>query len=211
LAAAVSAGSALAGLAAANITVYDNFGPGNGGFDYNWGLGWTVAGEDVPNQFGVEQAFLFTPSDSGPVSDIWVAMWYVPLDAGVDEVVVRLAENTNGSYPLLADVMQEWTISDFEDWSAWSPPHHLVGDGGSILEAGTSYWLWAAPANDTTWTGWCMNLDPGLTLPHTLRREGEDWLAVGNETASAFRVDVVPMPGSVGLLGVAGLLATRRR
>ncbi len=200
-----------AGSATAGITVYDNFGPDHDGFDYNWGLGWSVAGENVPAQFGVEQAFLFTPGESGPVSDIWVAMWYAPIDPGADEVIVRLAENTNGAYPQLDDVMESWTITDFESWSAWSEPHHLAGDGGSYLNAGTSYWLWAAAANDTTWTGWCMNLDPALTLPHTMRREGEDWLSVGNETASAFRVDVVPAPTSLGALGLGGLLALRRR
>ena len=33
------------------LTIHDNFGPDHGGFDYNWGLGWTVAGADVPAQF----------------------------------------------------------------------------------------------------------------------------------------------------------------
>jgi hypothetical protein len=37
-----------------------------------------------------------------------------------------------------------------------------------------------------------LNIDPTLTCPHTLRREGEDWLPVFNETASAFRIDVQP-------------------
>ncbi|MEW6746159.1 MAG: hypothetical protein AB1486_25750 [Planctomycetota bacterium] len=52
-----------------------------------------------------------------------------------------------------------------------------------------SYWLWAS-GGDASWCGWCMNIDPRLTCPHTLRREGEDWLPVANETASAFRVDI---------------------
>ena len=36
-----------------------------------------------------------------------------------------------------------------------------------------------------------MNENPSLTCPHAMRREGEKWLPVSNETASAFRVDVV--------------------
>jgi hypothetical protein len=92
--------------------------------------------------------------------------------------------------PTEEDVLEEWTITDFEDWSAWSPPHHLAGSGASVLEEGQSYWLWAVAASDTTWTGWCLNIDPYLTLPHTLRRENEDWLPIANETASAFRVDL---------------------
>ncbi|MFG0253015.1 MAG: hypothetical protein ACF8NJ_09100 [Phycisphaerales bacterium JB038] len=199
------------GAATAGTTVYNNFGPDYGGFDYNWGLGWTIAGENVAAQYGVEQAFQFVPSEGGALSDIWVPMWYVPIDAGIDEVVLRLVANTNNAYPLLGDVMEEWTISDFESWSDWSEPHHLVSDGGSLLEAGVSYWLWAAPTTDTTWAGWCMNIDPALTLPHTLRREGEDWLALGNSTAPALRVDVVPAPASFSALGLGALLTVRRR
>lgn len=202
---------ALASAAGANITVYNNFGPDNDGWDYNWGLGWTVAGDGLDQQFGVEQAFLFTPSESGPVSDIWVAMWRVPFVPGPHEVVYRLAHNTNDAFPEMGDVMQEWTLDQFEPWTDWSPPHHLEGDGTSYLQAGQSYWLWAQATLETTWTGWCMNVDPSLTLPHTLRRDGEDWLPIGNDTASAFRVDVIPAPGSIGVLALAGLAGLRRR
>ena len=182
-------------LASAQVTVYDNFGAGYGGFDYNWGLGWTVAGENLTSsQYGVEQAMSFTPTTSGVLSDVWVAMWYVPLDSGYDEVTLKLTTNPSGLPPEPADVMEEWTITSFQSWSAWSPPHHLLGDGGSYLLAGQSYWLWAV-AGDTTWTGWCMNEDPAFTCPHAMRREGENWLPVSNETASAFRVDVLTQPG----------------
>jgi hypothetical protein len=210
-------GSALMALFAAaaggQITVYDNFGAGHDGWDYDWGLGWTVAGEDVTAQYGVEQAMGFTSTASGPVSDIWVAMWYVPLDAGYDEVTVRLARNPDDLPPTDGDVMEEWTITEFESWTHWSPPHHLEGDGSSYLVQGESYWLWAV-GGETTWAGWCVNSDPGLTCPHTLRREGEDWLPIGDETASAFRVDLaagcsgdVDGDGDTDLGDLAALLA----
>ena len=48
----------------AGTTIYDNFGPDHDGFDYNWGLGWTIAGPDVPAQFGVEQAMGFTAAET---------------------------------------------------------------------------------------------------------------------------------------------------
>jgi len=32
-------------------------------------------------------------------------------------------------------------------------------------------------ARDDSNTGWCKYIDPGLLYPHTIRREGEDWLA----------------------------------
>ncbi len=170
-------------------TIYDNFGPDHDGFDYNWGLGWTIAGGDVPAQFGVEQAMGFTADTTGLLSDIWVAMWYVPLDSQPDEVTVYLVRNPSGQPPMPGDVLEQWTITEFGSWSQWNPPQHLVGSGSTVIEAGESYWLWAV-GGATTWCGWCMNIDPGFTAPHTIRREGEDWLPVSDETASAFRVDV---------------------
>ncbi len=207
-------GLVLAGAAGASgAPVYNNFtGPAHDGWDYNWGLGWTVAGENVPAQYGVEQAMLFYPSQGGVVSDIWVAMWYVPLDSQPDVVTLRLAANPNGLPPTPQDVLEEWTITSFQSWSQWNPPQHLVGDGSAVLEAGSSYWLWAS-GGSTTWCGWCLNSDPSLLCPHTLRREGENWLDIANETASVFRVDVVPEPVSLAMLmaGMAMLCGRGRR
>jgi hypothetical protein len=173
----------------AQITVYNNFGPGNGGWDYNYGMGWTVAGINVPAQYGCEQAMGFQSTASGAVSDVWVAFFYCPLDTLTDIVTVKLAENPNGLPPTPENVMEEWTITEFQSWSQWSPPHHLEGSGASNLQESSSYWLWAS-GGITTWCGWCLNINPALTCPHTLRREGENWLPISLETASAFRVDV---------------------
>ena len=85
--------------------------------------------------------------------------------------------------------MEEWTITEFGSWSQWNTPHHLIGNGTSELELGKSYWIWCV-AKETTWCMWCMNIDPAFTCPHTIRREGENWLNISNETAAAFRVDV---------------------
>ena len=173
-------------------TVYNNFGPGHEGWDYNYGLGWTVAGDSVPQQYGCEQAMLFQSTVNGIVTDIWVAFFYVPMSTMADTVTIRLTGNPQGLPPTFEDIMEEWIITEFEDWYQWSPPHHLQGNGTSELEEGESYWLWAV-GTETTWTGWCMNIEPTLTCPHTLRREGENWLPISNETASAFRVDYGPI------------------
>jgi hypothetical protein len=182
--------------ALARVTTYNNFGPGHDGWDYNWGLGWTVAGENVPAQFGVEQAMAFEATASGTLSDIWVAVWYVPLDSQPDLVTVYLARNPSGLPPRPEDILEQWTITQFGSWSQWNPPQHLTGNGSTIITQGDSYWLWAV-GGPTTWCGWCLNLDPALTCPHTMRREGEGWLPVGNETASAFRVDLAEDPASM--------------
>ena len=171
------------------VTVYNNFGPEHEGWDYNYGLGWTVAGENVPQQYGVEQAMGFPSLENGVVCDIWIAFFYAPMSTMPDTVTVMLAHNPSGAPPEPQDVMEEWVLTDFNDWYQWYPPHHLTGNGSSVLQRGESYWLWAV-AGEETWTGWCMNIEPALTCQHTMRREGEDWLPIANETASAFRVDV---------------------
>ena len=170
-------------------TAYNNFGPGNNGWDYNWGLGWTIAGTNVGSQYYVEQAMAFESAVDGYVSDVWVAISYVPLSGSPDTVILRLAENPEGLPPDSANIMEEWTLTEFDNWSQWNTPIHLAGNGTSYIEQGKSYWLWAY-AKETTWTMWCMNEDPSFTCPHTLRHENEPWLPVANETASAFKVDV---------------------
>jgi len=175
----------------AQVTVYSNFGPGHEGWDYNFGLGWTVAGDSVANQYGVEQAMQFQSNIDGMVTDIWVAFFYVPTSPPPDTVTIRLAGNPDAAPPVPEDVLEEWTITEFESWDQWHPPIHLQGGNVALLEEGKTYWLWAI-AGETTWCGWCLNIDPALTCPHTLRREGEDWLPIQQETASAFRIDVDP-------------------
>ena len=170
-------------------TVYNNFGPGHGGWDYDYGMGWTVAGINVPQQYGCEQAMLFQSTAGGMVTDIWVAFFYVPMSGMPDTVTIKLAGTIQGQLPDSTRIMEQWTLAEFQSWSQWNPPIHLVGNGASHLEAGAWYWLWAT-GGETTWCGWCLNSNPGLTCPHTLRREGQGWLSISNETASAFRVDV---------------------
>jgi hypothetical protein len=175
--------------AVGQMTVYNNFGEGHDGWDYNYGLGWTISGDSVESQYGVQQAMEFQSTEDGVVTDIWVAISRVPMSSPADTVIIRLCENPTGMPPDTADIMEEWTLTSFASWSQWNTPHHLVGNGTSILEEGHSYWLWAI-GNDETWTMWCMNEDPAFTCPHAMRREGENWLSVSNETASAFRVDL---------------------
>ena len=176
-------------VANAQVTAYNNFGQGNEGWDYNWGLGWTIAGTNVGSQYYVEQAMAFESTVDGYVSDVWVAISYVPLSSPADTVIIRLAENPNGLPPDSAYIMEEWMLTEFDSWSQWNTPIHLEGNGNSYLEEGKSYWLWAY-AVETTWTMWCMNEDPSFTCPHTIRHENEPWFPISNETASAFRVDV---------------------
>lgn len=200
-----------AGTCAQADIAYNNFGAGNGGFDYNWGIGWTVAGpNNGSGQFGVEQAQAFTAGASGELTDIWVPIWRVPFSSPADEVTVHIATHSGDAPPTTTDILESWTLNSFESWSDWSMPHQLTSAGGIDIVAGEKYWIWME-GGDTTWTGWAMNSDPALTFDHTLRRDGEDWLDISQSTAGALRVDVVPAPGALALLGLGGLGAARRR
>jgi Secretion system C-terminal sorting domain len=172
------------------VTVYNNFGAGQDGWDYTHTTGWTISGYDVAQQYGVEQAMGFESTADGMMSDIWLAVSYCTPSSLPDTVVVFLVENPDGLPPDSANIIEEWTIAGFGSWSQWNTPFHLEGNGTSYLQEGKSYWLWAI-GKETTWTMWCLNEDPALTCPHTIRRENEDWLNISNETAGAFRVDVI--------------------
>jgi hypothetical protein len=172
------------------VTVYNNFGPGNGGWDYVPNFGWSVAGPDVaPPQFGIEQAMQFKPTTTGVVTDLWVALFYMPNDPQYDEVTIKLARNPDGAPPEPGDVMEEWIITDFPECGTWKAPQHLMGKGTSYLEESETYWLWAV-GGQTTWCGWSMNLKPNLTCPSTYRIDGQNWVPISNVTAPAFRIDV---------------------
>lgn len=202
---------AAASIASGEIA-YNNFDVDHDGFDYNWGTGWTVAGDDNPVQYGVEQAQAFTATATGELSDIYVPIWYASVTSEPDSVTVHIATYNGPTAPTPGDILESWTVTDLPDWFSWADPHHLESTGGVQIEAGEKYWIWMEPASAETWAGWGMVTDPTYTHEHTLRREDQDWLPVSNSTAGALRVDVVPAPG--GALAMAmgfGLTAKRRR
>jgi Secretion system C-terminal sorting domain len=178
--------------AKSQVTTYNSFGPGNQGWDYSYNFGWTLAGYNVPSQYGIEQAMGFQSKEDCVVTDIWIAISSIPSDTRPDTINVRLARNFNRVPPDTSEIMERWTITNIGSWSQWNAPNHLVGNGKSRLQAGQSYWLWAVP-NKNTLCIWCMNINPAFTCPHTLRRVGEQWLPISYETASAFRLDCMPI------------------
>ena len=199
---------AISSASTAQITVFDNFGLG---WDYQWNMGWSVSGAESGNLFGIEQMMGFVPARGGVVSDIWVAMSYAASDPGYDAVTLRLVTDNDGRP---GAVLEEWVITEFEDWYQWNEPIHLQASGLTYLHADQQYWLWAQ-ADPPTWVMWAFNtiMDVG---PIAWRIEGQYWAPVFWDMHSAFRVDVeiepepLECPGDVnsdGVVNTSDLLA----
>jgi len=212
---AIAVGAALLGSACWAVdhrTAYSNFSSDHEGWGYNYDQGWFIVGKNVNEKQGQEHAFRFMSAASGIVSDIWVPIWTF---GGYPDskVTLRLARARGALPPQPEDVMETWTITDFRiNGGHYIHPTHLIGNGGSRLEQGQAYWLWAAGA-DRTLCVWGYNSDPHLLLPHTVRTSGWGWRPITDETASTFRVDVViPEPAMLAFLaaGVLALLGRRR-
>jgi hypothetical protein len=171
------------GAGGSKTTVYDNFQPD---WVSRYSGGWALAGKYGGNRFGVEQAMGFTPTQSGKLSDIWVGLSRGPTDR-VKEVVFKISPDSGGRP---GAVMESWSVTDsVVEWGQKAPPHHLIGTGKTNLAAGTSYWVWAT-AEDSTALSWNFHVEAAFTCPHTLKRDGQDWLPNSKETCSVFRVDV---------------------
>lgn len=178
-------------VANSQVTVYNNFGIENNGFDYKHNLGWSIAGNNV-NQYGVEQAIAFQSTVDGILSDIWLAVSCAPNALEPDTINIKIAQHFHGMSPDSLYIIEEWNITDIKSWSQWNEPHHLKGNGLTELNKNEWYWLWLTPS-DTTVCMWALNIDHRVVCPHTLRREYEDWLNTSNETSGAFRVDCMPI------------------
>jgi hypothetical protein len=165
------------------FTLFDNFGPA---WDYNTGFGWSISGKDGHNESTYEQAMAFTASRSGLLKDIWVALSHGPMYTA-REVRLMIADDLGGRP---GDVLESWEIQSIGEWDHKNPPHRVSSSGNTWIEEGRQYWLWAV-CDDSTFATWNMVTDYRTVCPHTLKRGGDDWLPVGYETASAFRVDIV--------------------
>ena len=122
-------------------TVYNNFGPGNEGFEYATGESWMIAGNNSYFNY-VEQAHAFVPIESGYLSDIYIGLMEV---LGVNECTVRLVPD-NGDPPSEADTLETWLLhaDDLPSGGGGEPrpATQLVSAVMPYLTAGQSYWIW---------------------------------------------------------------------
>lgn len=193
---AITGALAIAGAAHGQIAVFDNFGAD---FGYDIGTGYTVSGVGGV----VNQAEAFIPSMGGELVSIYMAL---NLDSGANSALVMLHAD-NGGQP--GAMIESWNLSnEMGTFGQWAMPVQMLSAGGVELATDQTYWVVAHGVRDVA-SVWNFNNTGGGGM-HGTQEGGGGW-DVQQGTQGAFRVDVVPAPGTFALLGLGGLAAARRR
>ncbi len=174
-------------------TAYNNFGPGNEGFEYDTGESWMIAGHNSYFEY-VEQAHAFTPSESGPLAYIYIGLMEV---LGVNECTVRLVPD-NGETPSEDNALETWLLhaDDLPSGGGGEPrpATQLVSVVHPYLTAGQSYWIWVKVdlGSSASWgenvTGAIGHMQQFVWVDEHYQYE---WVDMGNQAIGALRIDVI--------------------
>jgi len=171
------------------VIVYNNFGTGNGGFEYETSMSWLIAGFFTGFNY-VEQAQTFTPSESGYLSDIHLGLMVAFL---FNEGTIKLTPDLGG-LPSEDDVLESWVVYDLPSNGGGEPrpATQLLSVEHPYLTAGQTYWIWISAVNGSS-AAWGENVTGAIG--HMAQRGYENyvgyvWMDMGNLTLGALRVDV---------------------
>lgn len=171
-------------------TAYNNFGPGDDGWEYNWEESWLIAGVASGFEY-VEQAHAFTPDESGNLLDIYLGMGKV---INLNQCTIKLAPDT-GTPPTDDDVLESWVLNDL-------PPYWL-GEVVQIesveqpyLTAGQDYYIWITVDLGSS-AAWGKNVTN--SMGHMMQyvydsSQGYHWEDCGYSLLGAMRIDVLSGP-----------------
>jgi hypothetical protein len=186
----------------AAITVFDSFGPGNGGNDFD-----PSSADTVGNNLGGEtllDGHTFTPATTGTLAQITIAFEFFQ---GVNAGTVSLRADAAGAP---GAVLESWSVSNLPPFNTVFHTPLTLNDATNVsLTAGTPYWVVVSTTSAST-------LDWNLTKPITLGiratsiNDGASW-RVHSDFQGAFRVtenesaSVVPEPASITLWSLIAL------
>jgi hypothetical protein len=189
----------------ADVIAYSSFGPGNGGNDYNTGLGWTVGNDFSGDNIAVGESF--TPSQTGTLSKIVVALQFV---AGTNAGTISLRADAGG---VPGAVLESFNVGSLPtDDGAFHTPT-TVNDALNVpLVAGTTYWV-VASASATDSLAWMFS-DSATGNHATSFDGGATWFA-NPDSQGAFRVTenlpTVPEPSSLTVLSIGLVMLAGKR
>ena len=190
------------------VDLFSNFGPSN---SFNTTIGWGVSGSSASGGYRA-QAQRFTPAVSGNLSTIQIAIGKAS-GSGLSNISL-VADN--GGFPtgtLLESFSSVPAAGNFGNSYA---PRTLTSVINPLLEAGSTYWLRAEPADLTTSNAWNNN-NQGDADRFGYAFSPGAWDALGPGSvpnAGAFRISatLVPEPGpALALCALVGALIVQRR
>jgi hypothetical protein len=178
-------------------TVFDSFGPGD---TFDTSIAYLI---DPIGSLG----FMFTPSFSGPLSSISIAL--SDNSSVVNSVDVFL---TDSSAPgTLPNTLESWSLAGLPNYSVAYTPSLLASVAHPILTAGTTYTLYAKSTGDMTWNRNTL----GMTGNYVFSSNGTNFGAGSGLAQGAFRVNLAsssaPEPGTLALLAIGGTIGVLRR
>ncbi len=193
----------------ANEVLFDNFGPGD---TYSLDSG-ALLGYGGPT-FGETHEAATSFIVSGGDFYLNTAEFAILHNWGPDLVYADILAD-DGDTP--GSILDSTSASGVTSPFVWAEPMTATFSGTIVLEEGKKYWLALRSEQEDASLGWASSLsDWG---ERAWRVDGGPWNTYTSsgppldDQRSAFRITgtIVPAPGALALLGLAGLSATRRR
>jgi hypothetical protein len=181
--------------------VYDNFGSGMS-FDVSTGQG-------LGSQSDAEYGLSFTPTESGYVSRLTVA---VSSFSGAGEVIFSLYDDNLGEP---GTVLESFSLSNLPDFESSFSPQIMTASGTTYLNSFQPYWLIGSQPNYPDTAVWQSSTVLKDTLIAFRDTRFTSWVTMPHEKQWTLRVETgeVPIPSAVWLFcsGLLGLIGVAKR
>ena len=182
----------------ADTIVFSNLGPGG---TYDPGAGWVVG--DVGHDY--DQATRFTPSRTSRLISLELG---ISFDEGTNALDVWLMTDENGWPGTIIENVQVFNLPQFG--SSATELTNAASVLRPLLRLGTPYWVAASGVESHSFFAWNWNVTGDIGIVG--RIDGGPWMRdPGIKPAGALRVNAVPEPTAVGLLGVTAVALILRR
>jgi len=185
---------------AAVVSLFDNYTLG-----FQTSAGNTISGSNtgVSGLSYQEVGQIFTPSQTAKLSEIDAPFGYVQ---GTNSITLSLYTDNSGNP---GTQLEQWSITGLQAFSTGSTTMVVTSNITPQLNAGSDYWLVAAPGASNTWAAWNLTQNSITGYEINSNPNNPNWITKSG-TSSAFAVygtpvqnQNVPEPGILStLLGI---------